>query len=471
MKKFFVLLACAVVAMWIVARLWVPENHNKGKTVIYWSTDPNPARKDQISPFERLHPDIAVLVEPNTFERTIVQCSTGIGPDLIEVYSVADMISYAEAGILYDLTDDAKSLGVDPDSTYAKLKGTLVYEGRQYRYPANAASQVLFYNKKTFREAGLAEPTDNMPWDEFIALVKPLTIKREKGKGYEQFALVIGRDFVQDIHLQFGAHVFNADKTRCVLDSPESIAAIAFYTKMMREQEIIPTPEAALALSGEGGWAAGELRWFATGRSATLWASRWMLVQLRQYPELRDEIGCVLLPCPPGAKSTSYCGARGPAVNKNSKHLKEALSFLQYLGGDEYSEVIAQSADALPPNRHYAEDPTRLLNPAYPNEPYHAKFVRSMEMSEAQEVSPFVDRKIVDRVWREALESAENATKTPEQAMKDAAKAINDRIARTVRERPELRKRYEALVGASGVSAFGAGQRDPLDEVALQAEE
>lgn len=470
MKRLFLLLALVVVALWIVARVWTPDDPNRGKTVIYWSTDPNPARKDQIAPFERMHPDIAVLVEPNTFERTIVQCSTGIGPDLIEVYSVADMTSYVEAGILLDVTEYAKQMGFDPESTYEKLAGILVYEGRQYRYPANAASQVLFYNRRMFREAGIAsDPTDAMPWEEFIELVRPLTVKRPGGTGYTQFAMGMARGFAQDIHLQFGGRVFNAAGTRCVLDSPESIAGVAFYCDLMNKHEVIPTPGAAAALSGEGGWAQGEIRWFATGRTAAIWGSRWMLVQFRNYPDLRENLGCVLLPSPRGGAPASYCGARGPGINRNSKHIRESLLFMQYLASPEYGEVIAQSADALPPSREYAEDPARLLNPGFPAENYQEKFLASMDHAEAQQLSPFIDRKIVDRIWLEAIEAAENDIKTPGQAMRDAAKAINDRIDRNVRERPDLRARYEALI--AGRSPLAAGQRNPLDEVALKAEE
>lgn len=445
MKLFFAVMGFLVAALWAMAHLIAPADPHEGQTVLRWSTDPNPARTEQIAPFETDNPNVAVLVEPNTFERTIVQCSTGIGPDLIEIYSVADMAAYVEAGILLDLTEYADELGFGPKTTYPSLAGGIQVEGRQYRYPANAASQVLIYNKRMFREAGIEYPRDGMPWEEFVELVRPLTVAREDGKGYRQFAMVMSRDFSRDIHLQFGGRFFSDDKTACVLDSPESIAGVQWYHDLMRVHNIIPTPESAAALSGEGGWGTGEIRWFATGRAAMIWGSRWMMVQFRQYPELREEIGVALLPCPPGTAPLSYAGARGPGINVNSPRREEAVKFLAYLASDDYGRVIAQSSDALPPSATFARTVENLLNPDYPWETYQEKFVESMNNARSTEISPFVNLKTVDRLWREHIELIENGAMTPERAMVELTKRVNTIIERNVREQPALRERWETL--------------------------
>ena len=457
MKRFFAVLAVIIVATWAVALVWTPEEPYPERTTLFWSTDPNPARAAQLAPFMAMNPDLAVVVEPNTFDRTIVQCSTGIGPDLIETYSLSDMVAYAEAGILLDLTPYAEEYGFSPDTTYPGVYGSITYDGRQYRYPANVSSSVLLYNKRIFEEAGLPEPEDSMLWEDFIELVKPLTVRRERGAGFERFAMVMSQDRARDIHLQFGARFFTPDGTRCVLDSPESIAAIQFYHDLMYEHEIVPTPGAEAALAGEGGWGAGELRWFGTERGAVLWGARWMLVQLRTYPAMRDNIGVVLLPRPPGGESLSLAGSRGPGINVNSPHREEALRFLGYLASEEYSEVIAQLADALPPNRDYADEPERLMNPDYPWEDldFHKTFVESIRLAQADESTPFVDAKFVERVWREALEYVENRLRTPEEALRDATRRINNRIARNIDQRPDLRERYEKRIALQAAEASG----------------
>ena len=449
MRIFFLVTGLIIVLMWGGALYFAPEQiEERGKTVLYWSTDANPARENQLAPFLEETPDVLIKVKPATFEATIVQSSSGVGPDLIEIYNVADLVAYAEAGILKDLTPYAKEMGFSPESTYPNLKGLFVYQGKQYSYPANVASQNLFYNKRLFREAGIAEPEDSMTWDEFMELVKPLTVRRDDGKGFKRFAMVMSRGYAVDIHLQFGATFFNEDKTRCTLDSPESIEAVQFYVDLMRKHNIIPTPAAADALSGEGGWGSGEIRWFATERAATIWGSRWMLTQFRQYPELRKQMGVVILPHPEGGQPASYAGARTPAINVNTDHPEECLEFLAYFASEEYSEVIAMGADALPPNKDYSDDPSRLINPEYPWETYQDKFVESLTYASPREVSPFIDPKIVDRLWTDTLEIVENGIKPVNQAMEDLAKQINDRIERNIQEREDLREEFEARIAA-----------------------
>src|SRR5690606_30133814 len=121
-----------------------------------------------------------------------------------------------------------------------------------------------------------------------------------------------------------------------------------------------------------------------------------------QYPEMENNLGVALIPHMPGGVPATYTGARGPGINALSNNIEESLLFLQYLASDEYSDIIALSSDALPPNRHYVEDPSRLLNPQYPGEDFQEVFVRSMDFAESKETSPFVESSFVHRVWQEA---------------------------------------------------------------------
>lgn len=453
MKYFFLISALIVGLLWLAAAMTVPPEVQDGRQVLYWSTDTNPARREQLAPFQELNPDILIKVEPTAVDKTIIQCSTGVGPDLLEIYSVEQMVTYVEAGILLDLTPYAEEMGFGPGSTYPKLVGNLMYQGRQYRYPANAASQVLMYNKKMFDEAGVPYPEDGMLWEDFIELVKPLTVKREGGRGYKQFAMVMSQGYAKDLHLQFGGHFFNETGTECVLDSPESIAAMEFFYELMAEHEVIPSPSAAEALSASGGWGHGEIRWFAAEKAASIWGSRWMMVIFRQYPELQKEIGVALLPRREGGVPASYSGTRGPGINVNSENREEALRFLQYLASDEYAEIIAMSSDGLPPQADYADDPSRLVNPKYPWEDYQEKFVESMEYAEAPKVTPFVSSIVVDRVWGDTLDLIQNGLATPEEALKDATKRINNRIRDNLRDRPDLREQYDKLTAGEPIAA------------------
>jgi multiple sugar transport system substrate-binding protein len=455
-RPLFAIFGAIVAIMWIIALATMPGDDSEGRTVISWSTDPNPARPAQIVPFHEKHPDILVKVEPNTFDRTIVQASTGVGPDLIEIYDQAQMVTLAEAGVLLDLTPYAERFGISPEVTYPKLRGNLLYNGKQYRFPANVSCGVLFYNKRVFEEAGIPPPPpEGMTWQEYIELVKPLTVRRADGRGFERFAMALSQSDLEHFHLQHGARIFSEDGTRCILDSPESIAAMQFYLDLMHKHQLAPSPDAAAAISGDGGWGVNQMHWFATGRAASMIGGRWMIILLRQYPEMEGNLGVALVPHMPGGVPATYCGARGPGINALSKNIEESLLFLQYLASDDYSRIIAMSSDALPPNRHYVEDPNNLLNPEYPWEDFQEVFVRAMDYAESKETSPFVESSYVSRVWIEAIEAAENRLITAEEAMRTVTRRVNERIRLNLRDQPELRKLYEERTGTTVATASG----------------
>jgi len=64
----------------------------------------------------------------------------------------------AAAGILADVTEDAKRLGFGPDRTYPALGPALFFDGRQYAFPRNPAQTMYWVNKETFARHGQPLP-------------------------------------------------------------------------------------------------------------------------------------------------------------------------------------------------------------------------------------------------------------------------------------------------------------------------
>ena len=75
---------------------------------LVWTTDPNPARTEQVKQFNQLNPDCQLSIDPDSGDamKIMVQCSANMGPDLIDhIYYDSNLHTYVEAGILLDLTD------------------------------------------------------------------------------------------------------------------------------------------------------------------------------------------------------------------------------------------------------------------------------------------------------------------------------------------------------------------------------
>ena len=139
-----------------------------GITAIRWCTDMNPARTVQTSIFEKLNPDIKVVLDPGARQKLIVQCATGTGPDVIDVYDSEQMVSYVEAGILLDLTEVAAEKGFATTNTYPAVRDALMVEGRQYRFPCNVGGSAVIYNKAIFDDHGVPYPTENWTYVQCI---------------------------------------------------------------------------------------------------------------------------------------------------------------------------------------------------------------------------------------------------------------------------------------------------------------
>jgi ABC-type glycerol-3-phosphate transport system substrate-binding protein len=91
----------------------------------------------------------------------------------------------------------------------------------------------------------------------------------------------------------------------------------------------------------------------------------------------------------------------------------------------EYNELINAQADGLCPVKKWAQTPAYLNNPQFPQEDYNKVWRDSLEVSEPDPVSPFVNGQIVQRILGKQLDLVKNDQKPVAEALKAAANEIN----------------------------------------------
>ncbi len=64
------------------------------------------------------------------------------------------------------------------DEFYPQLWDTVEYEGDPYAIPFNTDTQVIFYNKQIFKEAGISEDQLPQTWDELETVAHKLDVKK-----------------------------------------------------------------------------------------------------------------------------------------------------------------------------------------------------------------------------------------------------------------------------------------------------
>ena len=412
-----------------------------GVITLRWATDPNPARAAQVESFRRLHPGIDVSLDAGDNTRVVIQCATGVGPDLIDLTTTSNMRSMAAAGVLLDLTDLAKTHGFGLDRTYPAIRPALTVNGRQYRFPCNVSVQAIIYNRRIFDDHHVPYPKADWTWDDLVSAGRAI-LDRPSDSGKRHLGLVSTnpQEFFNDLLAGRGGRYFSEDGRHCVLDSPEAVAALQQYHDLMYVSRVMPRPDQAAALSSQGGWGFGGINWFSAGDAAMIYIGRWYIVQLVNYPELKPYIAAAPMPRQPGKPLRVMAETRAMGINARSPHLDAAVQFLSYLAGPQYSALIAQDGDSLPPSPEAAADGRALANGAVPDPAFHQVFIDEIRDAVTQDQSPYIDTATVNRWTVERINQVENQVVPPDEAMRSLAREINRTMELNLSRRKDLRE-------------------------------
>lgn len=446
MRALFVVCFLILVALSVVAWRLVPPVEEEGKTRLVWSTDPNPVRQAQVDLFNKLNPDLHLVIDPNNTDpqKVIVQSQGGVGPDLFDCYGADQIESFALTGVAWDITDELRKRNIDVlKMVWPVAIPSLVYHGRIYGLPRNFGTNALWYNKNVFDEAGVPYPKPGWTWPELIETARKLT-KRDKHGRPIRFGLYWNFDTTRELILQFGGRVFTKDGTKCIIDSPEAIAAVQFSRDIMYKYKVAPTPVDEAALTTQGGWGSGGMTWLMKGQVAMAHGGRWWLNLMRSETAKGLRLGCIELPYQKVRTVIGYGGTT--CINRMSPRRKEALRFLLFLLSKEYNELLNDQADAVSAIRKYCETPRFLFNPHHPEEDYNQVWLDTIKIAQPIEISPFL-KGVEQAPLYNQLDLVKGNLKPVDQAMRDAARDTNARIARNVRTNPRLRKLYLELTG------------------------
>lgn len=123
--------------------------------------------------FKKANPDVDLKVSYVGEEAYKVQMSGWLAtdpPDVLSWHNGERMAYFAKRGLLADLTSDWQKNGWN--QTYAAVKTSSTYAGKQYSVPLGTDAYGFFYRKDLFQKAGIAtEPTD---WTQFLDDCKKL---------------------------------------------------------------------------------------------------------------------------------------------------------------------------------------------------------------------------------------------------------------------------------------------------------
>lgn len=518
MKYLFLAILLAMIALSVGTWKALPEASSP-RPILYWVTDANPAREDQIHLFHlwqikhghsvshtlKSADDAKAFVEPQgrLFKRSlmeinpvlqnpdtatypltiqlplaemrvdtanadatkrIIQGVSGVGGDVMDLWSGATMWQFVGMNLLRDVTEDASRLGFGPDQTYAAILPEIAIptedgRWRQYQFPCNVVAPAYFTNLEQFKKVGMPPPPTTWTVDAFEAYGREYVKRANVGLERPRFFLVNAVD-ASILRRSFGASELNETMTACTIDDPRNVAAMEKYMQWQNEYRILPNAVDRAGFATDSGYGGADAQLFNAGNYAMLFTGRYLLISFRKFNI--DRVNAGLPPMELGFSEIPYqrfanttISTRAAAVYIGGKHQDLAVLFQAYLASEDYNMQIVRDADSLPPNPIYTQRPEYIRpdpDPArgiYPQTEYavHVPFTKVAEQrGVANSHSPFVLNTVVTREINRADDVIRNQVQTPAVAYADAKRRIDLEIDRNLKENPRLTPLYETKV-------------------------
>ena len=234
---------------------------------------------------------------------------------------------------LEPLDDLAKKNKLDLSAYSSAMLEQLSVDGKLYSIPFNAGPTVVLYNKKMFKDAGVAEPSNDWTTDDFIAAAKATTRNGVYGFAIPQASNPIATLMAADGHPW-------ADKNGPKLDDPNFRDALQLLVDLSNKYKVAKPLEAA------AGGTFPDIDAFNTGQSAMEMQGLWDL-QHAQQSLGKDNVGIAVIPSKSGT-SKGFIGGSGFGITKTCGDKQKAFKAIEAMTSKSGLEFVTKSQASVP---------------------------------------------------------------------------------------------------------------------------
>lgn len=352
-------------------------------TFAFWGDPFNASfSKRIVKSFHEKYPDITVkimdITSPEYETKLLTLVAGGAAPDIMLVMP-PDLPDLASRGILLNLQEYMKK-----EAEFQRIGGDIFphllevnkYDGIPYSVPIWTNTMALYYNKTLFDEEHIMYPDERWDWDAFVSAAQKLT-KDLNGDGitdqFGTFALNIGLGGHWGNSYRYirqnGAFLYNDDKTKCLLDSPEAIEAIQWCIDLRSKHHVTPNTKELESFRDIN-------EMFVSGRAAMIVTGRWMMPIFNQVKNLDYGIAVE----PKGRQKTTCMASVLIGIYSKTKYPDASWKFLRYMTEKEAQTVICDERMDIPILRSIAYSPLFLNKFSSPEK--NRIFLESLEYAE-----------------------------------------------------------------------------------------
>jgi len=327
---------------------------------------------------------------------------------------------FAQQGFFTDITDLAQTAGVKGDDYYPFAWAEATYKDKIYALPFDTDTRALWYNKDIMKEAGLDPEKPPTTLDELRAATKALTKKDGNGNVTRYgFNPLYDQAWSYTWGFAFKGEFQDPTTKKITTAHPNNIKAMQFVKDFVDE---IGVDAIDAMISACAGTACNDQNdYFWTGQSAMTCSGNWKVAQAHKYkPDVN--YGVVPMPGPDGpAPFASWAGGWSWAVPKGNKDVEAAFDALSYMCGAEGQLKYCKDTFHIPTNVKTSEDPF------FREDPLHAVFMDLLKVSHTRPPIP-KGSLLWDSLFKAYRDEIPHGKKTPEQALMDVDKQVNDEL-------------------------------------------
>lgn len=262
--------------------------------------------------------------------------------------------SFAAKGTLEPLQPFLeRSAVISVDAFYPESIEPFRWEGQLMCIPQNLSSLVVYYNKSLFDAAGLAYPSDDWTWDEFLQTAQALTLDTDGDGRVDQYGLGTEASIfrIAPFIWQNGGDLVDnyTTPTRLTIDTPEAAEAIQWFVDLQVTHHVVPNAEEESAEDSESRFQNGRLGMFLNSRRGVptyreIQGFDWDVAAL---PQNKQRAGIL--------HADAYC------MSAATQHDKAAIwQFIEYANSPEGQTIVAASGRTVPSLKAVAESPAFL---------------------------------------------------------------------------------------------------------------
>ena len=399
-----------------------------------WSTDANPMRQIVIKEFEKSHSGIHVYTDPNAgMDTLLTQLAGNVPPDIMTLYDIESFRRLVRLNQVEELTPYLNKYNISADQFRPEIYDYIYPskdDHRVFGVTENAGPLCLIYNKDVFDRFHVPYPTNDMTWDDVLETAKKLTsYKTVNGRQVPETKGLYVYEEPQVYVRMFGGSIFTPDGKKCVINSPEAVKGLTYFSDLRMKHRVMPTSSEAESMVSIGGWSAANMM-LVQGKVAMMVHGRFLLVQLRDYYSKGLRIGMARFP-----KSECPCNlllSKCYTVAKSSKHKDEAAMFLSFLLENENQKRIVDYGDGWSSVKNPELDAYSAFNPKYPNEDCNTELLKDFEDARMPEISPYINFVDFNNIWKREVDRVWDKQITMKQCCDNVAKDVNKIIERNI---------------------------------------